>query len=273
MKKYILVAALTLLFACKKDNVSNSINTNNALLTVVKTKQNGQDIVLNENSYFDNGKIKTHISYKSYSLGLIGSKIDHIYENEKLVQTDIQTDFSSNSASVQYSYSRNTFEYNSSNFIIQRNNFLKSGNEYKLNSFTTYAYNAAGLLVKETGYTADGALYGYSTYTYDTNGNVKAAENYGINASNTTPVLALKYSYRYDTNKNPYKNVYCSIENIPFSVNTNNIVETVVINYNSEPSNPQGVKSIGQTSYLGYNNLGYLMSMSENGNEFTFEYK
>ncbi|HRQ49835.1 MAG TPA: hypothetical protein PLR74_04820 [Agriterribacter sp.] len=85
-------------------------------------------------------------------------------------------------------------------------------------------------------------------------------------------MLTLKRSYLHDDRRNPYKNVYHSIENIPFSVNDNNITAITTINHNSYlPSTPaQSIRSA--TTYV-YNSLGYPERMNENGNEFVLEYK
>jgi hypothetical protein len=265
---YILVFALC--FAgCKKDTVTPH-DTSGPKLTFVKAKTNGEDIIQEENIYNESGNIKTRTSYKDYAAGLMFSKTTYTYESDKLIQTDDQMDFSSSSFSSNYQYSRSRFEY-SGNRIIQRNHYLKTGADYELRSFTVFSYDDRGHPVKQTRYSADGELLGYTIYTYEGN-NVVLNEAYTISRSNAEPVLALKYSYKYDNKKNPYRKVYQSIENIPFSVNENNITETTSVNYNIYPSSAQGVSITSQTTYV-YNNWGYPSLMNENGNEFILEYK
>ena len=270
MKIQLYMLAFALCFAgCKKDTVIPH-NTLDPKLIFVKAKTNGGDVRQNENMYNENGNIKTRISYKDYSAGLMFSKTSYTYESGKLIQTDDQMDFSSSTFSTQYQYGRSNFEYNG-NRIIQRNHYLKIDNDYELRSFTVFSYDDLGHPVKQTRYSSDGALLGYTIYTYEGN-NVILSEEYNQNQANPEPVLTLKYSYHYDNKKNPYRNVYYSIENIPFSVNENNITATTTVNYNIYPSSPQGVSSTSTTTYV-YNNLGYPERMNENGNEFVLEYK
>ncbi|HRP54852.1 hypothetical protein [Agriterribacter sp.] len=268
MKRQFYIPALVLLiFSCTKDGEIRR-DVSGAKLQFVKV--NGGDIIQEENIYNESGNIKTRISYKDYAAGLIFSKTTYTYERDELIQTDDQVDFSSSTFSTQYQYSRSRFEY-SGNRIIQRNHYLKTGDDYELRSFTVFSYDDPGRPVKQTRYSADGELLGYTIYTYKGN-NVAQSEAYSINQSNAEPVPAFKYSYKYDNKKNPYREVYHSIENIPFSVNENNITETISVNYNIYPLSAQGVSSTSQTTYV-YNSLGYPSLMNENGNEFILEYK
>lgn len=270
MKRQLYILAFILfIFSCKKDGEIYR-DASGSKLQFVKTKANGGDIIQEENIYNESGSIKTRISYKDYTAGLMFSKTTYTYERNKLIQIDEQVDFSSSSFSSNYQYSRSAFEY-SGNRIIQRNHYLKTGDDYELRSFTGFSYDDLGHPVKQTRYSADGELLGYTIYTYEGN-NVVLSEAYSINQSNAEPVLALKYSYKYDNKKNPYRMVYHSIENIPFSVNENNITETASVNYNTYPSSAQGAGSISQTTYV-YNNWDYPSLMNENGNEFILEYK
>ncbi len=270
MKNQLYILFFALCFAgCKKDTVTRH-DTSGPKLMFVKAKTNGGGIIQEENIYNESGNIKTRISYKDYTAGLVFSKITYMYESDKLIQTDDQMDFSSNSLGSNYQYGRSRFEY-SGNRIIQRNHYLKIGNDYELRSFTVFSYDDQGHPVKQTRYSTDGELLGYTIYTYKGN-NVVLSESYTINQSNGEAVPALKYSYKYDNKKNPYRKVYYSIENIPFSVNENNITETTSVNYNIYPSSAQGVSSTSPTTYV-YNNLGYPSLMNENGNEFVLEYK
>lgn len=257
-----------LLIGCKKDIASNDKVLSTTVLVSVKAKQSSGNTILNENTYTVDTNIKTRVSYKDYTLGLISAKADYVYEGDKLIQIDDQVDYSSSTASTQYSYSRVLFDYNN-NRISQRNNFLKNGDQYELRSFAVFEYNQAGLPEKETRYTADGALSGYSIHEYTTSGNVISSSEYGISNNNPTPVLLIKRTYTYDNHNNPYKKVYSLVENIPFSVNNNNITQTISINY-SDAGDPQ--TTTAKTTYT-YNDKGFPVYMNENGNEFLLEYK
>lgn len=270
MKRQLYILAFVLfIFSCKKEGEIHH-DVSGAKLLFVKTKVSGGDIIQDENIYNESGNIKTRISYKDYTAGLIFSKTAYTYESGKLIQLDEQVDLSGSTFSTQYQYSRSNFEYNG-NRIIQRNHYLKIDDDYELRSFTVFSYDDFGHPVKQTRYSADGALFGYTLYTYEGN-NVVLSEEYYRNEFNPEPVLSFKHSYRYDNKNNPYRKVYHSIENIPFSVNENNITETTSVNYNNYPSSAQGVSSTAPTTYV-YNNLGYPSLMNENGNEFILEYK
>ena len=269
MKRQLYILAFVfLIFGCKKDAVIQH-DVSGAKLVYVKARVNGRDIIQNENIYDEKGNIKTRISYKDYTAGLMLSKTSYTYENGRLIQTDEQMDFSASTSGTNYQYSRSNFEY-SGNRIIQRNHYLKVNDDYELRSFTVFSYDDEGHPVKQTRYSSDGALLGYTIYTYEGN-NVVLSELYNIKQSDPDPVLILKYSYKYDSKNNPYRNVYYSIENVPFSVNENNISEVTSVNYNY-PSSAQGISSTTSTTYM-YNNWDYPSLMNENGNEFVLEYK
>ena len=270
MNKTVIKELLYLLFftlclaGCKKDRAVLH-DASGPKLMFIKSGTTGGNIIQNEYLYNESGSIKTRISYKDYATGLIGGKTEYTYRNDRLVQKEDQVDFSSSSFSVLYSNARSVFEY-SGDHIIQQNHYLDINNRYELRSFTVFTYDNAGHPVKQTRYSADGALLGYTLYTYKGN-NVAVSEEYSPKQPDPEPVLILKRSYKHDNRKNPYTNVYHRIENIPFSVNENNITETTTVSYNDYPSSPASF-----TSYE-YSNSGYPVLMNENGNTFILEYK
>lgn len=239
-------------------------------LRYIKARTNGGDILQNEYQYDDMGKIKTRISYKDYTAGLIGSLADYTYQDGRLLQIDEKMDFSSSSTAVQYVVGRSTFVYNG-NQIIQQNHYLKSGNNYELRSFSVFTYDIAGHPVKQTRYLSDGSLIGYTLYTFVDN-NVVLSEFYQLKQPTAIPELAIKSRYRYDNKKNPYRQVYQQIENIPFSVNANNITESTAIYYAAYTSSAQATTSASTTTYQ-YNSMGYPELMKENGNSFILQYQ
>ncbi len=265
IKDLLYILGFALCFAgCKKDRVV-PLDASGPKLMFIKARTNGGDIIQNEYLYNESGSIKTRIYYKDYATGLIGGKTEYTYQDGRLVQKEDQVDFSSSTFSVLYSNSRSVFEY-SGDHIIQQNHYLDINNQYELRSFTVFAYDNAGHPVKQTRYSADGALLGYTLYKYKGN-NVAVSEEYSPKQSDPEPVLILKCSYKHDNRKNPYTKVYYSIENIPFSVNENNITETTTVSYNDYPSSPASF-----TSYV-YNHSGYPVLMEENGNTFILEYQ
>lgn len=270
MKCALYILAFALCFAgCKKDRVVRD-NTSGTKLMFVKAKTNAGEIIQNEYIYDESGNIKTRLSYKDYAAGLISAKTTYTYQDGRLVQKDDQMDVSSSSLASQYLNGRSVFEYNGDR-IIQQNHYLHTDNGYELRSFTVFAYDNAEHPVKQTRYSADGALLGYTIYTYGGE-NVVVSEEYNQNQTDPEPVLSWKHSYQHDNKKNPYRNAYQRIENIPFSVNGNNITAAITVNYNSYPPSTSGLSITSSTSYV-YNNLGYPERMNENGNEFALEYK
>lgn len=238
-------------------------------LKAVKAVFNGESIIQNEFEYHTDGRIKTAIVYKDNNKSIVSNKRAYSYENNRISSIEIQTDFSSASTAVNYSYGKTAFEYNSEHLIIQSNHFVKKSNEYELTSFITYTYNEKKLPVKLSRYLAGGLLYGYSTYAYDGNGNVVLLEDFAINSS-SNPVKSWQHTNQYDDKNNPYRTSYNTLENIPYSVNRNNIISSTSINYTTDP---QGTINTSTTKYNKYNSAGYPTIMDEQGNIFEFEYK
>lgn len=265
IKHLLYVLGFALCFAgCKKDSVVLH-DASGPKLMFIKARTNGGDIIQNEYLYNESGSLKTSISYKDYAMGLIGGKTEYTYRDDQLVQKEDQMDFSSSSFSVLYSNARSVFEYDGDR-VIRQNHYLETNNQYELRSFTVFTYDNAGHPVKQTRYSADGALLGYTLYKYEEN-NVVMSEEYSPKQPDPEPVLILKCTYKHDIRKNPYRNVYHRIENIPFSVNENNITETTTVSYTDYPSSPASF-----TSYE-YDNSGYPVLMNENGNTFILEYQ
>lgn len=257
MKKLFVVILGVWLFGCSKDEKPvNNGSLGHEQLTLVKSGVNG-NIILNENIYAPGGQIKTRIDYKNYSLGLISSKAELTYNDGRLVQIETQMDFSSSASATQYVYSKAALEYNNNGLVVQRNNYLKVNGEFNLSSFTVFTYNDQRLPSRENRFTPDGTLYSYSTFEYDAAGNVTEQKDYHQGQPGASPVLTQMKRFEYDDKNNPYKVIYQPIENIPFSVNANNIVKTTVVNYTI---NPQGISSTSATSYPSYNSKAYRLA-------------
>lgn len=261
---------LILLASCEKDRAARKTKPDyRASLSVIKTKLSGEENILNTIDYNDNGTVKTRISYKDYTSGLVSSKAEYIYKDNRLVYIEEETNYGSAFSSDAPLHNRSVLEYDAEGKVIQKNYFQYNGTQLELKSFTTFTYNIQGLPVMENRYTADGALTGYSIYEYDKDGNVKSASIYSINELNPTPVLASKVTYTYDSGLNPYRKIYTTVENIPFSVNRNNVVQTKVTDYSKLAVNLQPAETM--VEYI-YNKNGLPSVMEENGNRFFLEY-
>lgn len=270
MKHQLLLMMFILWFTgCEKEKISRQ-STSVPKLKYIKTTMNNQDIIQEEYIYDESGNLINSVRYRDYAAGLISGKATYTYQNGRLTQKDESIDFFSSSGSSQYMYVRSVFEY-SGDRIIQQNHYLNTNNTYELRSFTSFLYDVAGNPVKQALYTPDGVLSGYTIFTFSGN-NVVQSEEYYKQPDQTAPVLVMKRSYRHDNNKNPYRQVYHSIENIPFSINQNNITTTTSVSYSTYSPSTFGLNITTSTSYQ-YNIFGYPTRMNENGNIFALEYK
>lgn len=265
------VAFWVLLAACEKDRAAGQVKAaSGAFLSMVKAERENGGMVLNTITYNTDGAVQTRISYKDYNAGLISSKTEYVYRDGRLEQIDEQTDYGSGVSSGTPVYSRSVLVYGLDGEVIQKNYFLRKDEQYELKSFTTFTYNTLGLPSMETRYAADGALTGYSVYDYDDKSNVKSASVYAINATSPEPALASKTDYTYDNGLNPYRNIYAAVENIPFSVNRNNVVWSSFTDYSNPTGHPQ--PAVIRVDYT-YNKNAFPSSMNENGNLFSLGYQ
>lgn len=270
MKHQLYFLAITLSLAgCAKDKIVPQHASGPKLMSV-KAQTDGKEMIQEEYRYDENGNIKTRTTYKDYAAGLISTKTTYTYDEGRLVQKDGQTDISGSTAASQYVYSRSTFEY-SGDRIIQQNHYLNTDNHYELRSFTVYTYDHKDHPVKQTQYSPDGALVRYTLLTFEDD-NVVASEEYVQKTGHPEAMLSLKRHYRHDSKKNPYRQVYHSVENIPFSINHNNITAVITINYNRSSDSAPDTTVTAHTNYA-YNNPGYPALMNENGNEFVLQYQ
>lgn len=257
--------------ACGKDKTAGQMKADpGTFLTVVKAEGEKGEMVLNTITYNTDGSVETRTTYKDYNAGSIGSKTAYIYRDGRLEQIDEQADYGPGASSAGGEYSRSILIYDQQGEVIQKNYFLEKEEQYELKSFTTYTYNTQRLPSIETRYAADGALTGYSLYEYDDKGNVRSASVYAINATSPEPVLASKTDYAYDNGLNPYRHIYAAVENIPFSVNRNNVVWSSFTDYSKPPAHPQPV--VMRVDYT-YNKNAFPSSMNENGNLFSLGYQ
>lgn len=262
---------LILLTACEKDKTDRQMKPDyGTSLSVIKTKQGEGEIILNTIDYNTNGTVKTRISYQDYTTGLLNTKAEYFYKDNRLEYIEEETNYRSGISNDAPIHCRNVFEYDAEGKVIQKNYFQYNNIQYELKSFSTFTYNILELPEMENRYAADGMLTGYNIYEYNKEGNVSSASIYSINATNLTPVLASKTTYTYDSGVNPYRNVYSAVENIPFSVNRNNVVQTRVTDYSKPAANLQPAET--RVGYI-YNKNGLPSTMNENGNQFILVYR
>lgn len=264
MKRILTFAVFFILFSCSKEQNNTVLPASGTLLRYVKGASGG---VQSEFIYNNTGKI---ITRNLYSGDKLLGQAEIRYENGRPHLVDQKMDVSSSTTAYQYVYSQAELIYHGKQ-IIQKNHFAK-GNERAtpvLRSFSVFEYNAAGFLVKETRFLEDGTPAGYTDHSYDLSGNVVLSVSYHRNAAGEMQ-LTEKTSYEHDQNPNPYLTVYLPVENIPFSVNRNNITKTSFTNY---AVNAQGaVTNTSITTYGAFNAKQLPLFMVEDNNKFFFEY-
>ena len=272
MRAVLWFTAFWVLFAaCKKDKTAAQVMpATGTFLSMIKSQGTDGEIILNTITYNTDGSVNARIGYKDYTAGLVSSKAAYTYRDGRLDHIDEQTDYGAGVSSAAPAYTRSALVYNAEGKVIQKNYFLRKDEQYELQSFTTFTYNEQELLSMETRYAADGALTGYSIYEYDDKGNVQSASVYAINATSPEPVLASKTDYAYDNGLNPYRTIYAAVENIPFSVNRNNMVRSSFTDYSTQAVHPQ--PAVIRVEYT-YNKNAFPSSMNENGNLFSLEYQ
>lgn len=162
-----------------------------------------------------------------------------------------------------YDESYNLFqyiEYYSNGIVRAYHNFDDSENEISSTYYNQdgtisginyiFEYNSNNQLIKKTGYYADGSIYDWTEYAYDSTGNQLSVITY-----NSDNLITSYYRYEYDVNGN------CTIEEH-------------YTNYNSEYDNYYIIKNI----YDEQNNLLKSESFNRDGDilfktEYSYDYK
>lgn len=261
MKKLLAFAVFIIFISCSKEqDTTTALPASGTILRYVKGASGG---VQSEFIHDDAGKIVTRNSFSGETL--FGQAQIH-YKNGRAHLLDQKMDVSSAMFAPNYVYSRIEFIYHNDR-IIQTNHFVRENERAApvLRSFSVFDYNA-GLLVKQTRFLDDGTPLGFTDYSYDLAGNIILSESYHRNASGEMQQTQ-KIVYQHDNHSNPYLTVYLQVENIPFSINKNNITKAISTDYS------QGVSATSNTSYENFNLYQFPLSMvEENNNRFTFEY-
>ena len=256
-KLLIAISAVFLFSGCAKDNGSGDEK-------ISRIYSGGQ--LHSEFVYNSEGLLSGHITYFA---GRKGSEVLCYYDAaKKLIKRESVFDISSSTTNPQWSYSYTEYTYGPDGKVIEEKNYLKQNTGYVLVSKTIPGYGASDRLISRTILSPADVPIQLSKYQYGNNGNIVSQETYRYNGS--VPELHFKYSYDdFDSKKNPYMNLAC--EMAPFSINRNNILQTTVTNYIITPGTP--VVTINRSLYSSYNRNGFPTKVSENGTEFSFEYK
>jgi len=118
------------------------------------------------------------------------------------------------------------FIYNDLNQIVEVRTFSKNTNEsdYSIKNKTFYKYNKINQIINLETFNKNNVLYNIQNYTYNTDGTlynpVKIIENENLINENSSSGYA---TYKYDSYRNPYYNIYPKAYKVLNYINKNNI--------------------------------------------------
>lgn len=264
----------TLIFSCKKEDLSNGLNTGKnpdssvpLLSKVLVDNQSAKEYVYNDSSQLitENSKFNFNINHYNASGQLASTDY---YGNDAVLSNDAQVLLDALSSTVWVCSTTGikggtlSYSYNDKGQLIKTSYSRPVTTSSEYSEFT---YNANGKITRQTMYWADAAT-GYIDYTYDSKGNLVKEILYNLPATGVAE-LSTTTQYEFDSNQNPYK--LSGKVLIPgVNTNPNNIVKETYTIRISPDQGPDKVL-VTSTAYT-YNNLGY--PVSENGNT-TFIYK
>jgi YD repeat-containing protein len=265
---------ITLFFSCKKEDLSNGLETGNKpdysvplLSKVLIDNQAAYEYVYNDSSQLVAENSKFNFNINQYNaLGQLAST--DYYGNDAILSSDAQVVQAALSSTIWVCSTTGvkggtlSYNYNDKGQLIKTSYSRPVTTSSEYSEFT---YNANGKISRQTMYWADAAT-GYIDYTYDSKGNMVKEALYNLPSSGAAELITTT-QYEFDSKLNPYKlagKILIPGEN----TNPNNIIkETYTIHINPDQG-PDNVL-VTQTTYT-YNNLGY--PVTENGNT-TFIYK
>lgn len=159
------------------------------------------------------------------------------------------------------------FHYDQKKLIRVENYFDKSGVS-ELRSINTFEYDGELISTKNI-HNEKGEITQYSTYEYDSKGNVINEKRYSyLFSQKTTPRIISEGSFKYDNKKNPFK-IFQALGNPGLYLNTNNVIEVTTINHELTPGIPQ--TSTSNTSYE-YNEYGYPVKVIRETDSYEYRY-
>lgn len=265
---------VTILFSCKKVDLSDGINPSNSannyvaiLSKVLIDNQSAYEYAYNDSNLVTQEKSK--FDYVAYHYNNKGQLItSDFYGNDDILSSDLvvfQT--AMNSASLLNASSGKkggtiSYEYNASGLMIKSTYTRPSVTNTEYSEFT---YNSSNKISKQTMYW-DNVATGYVDYSYDSKGNLVSEALYNLPASGV-PELSTTTQYAFDNSPNPYKAT--SKLMIPgINTNSNNIIKETTTIHVPAALGGDNVQ-VTQNAYQ-YNGMGYPISKNDN---ITFVYK
>jgi hypothetical protein len=265
---------VTISFSCKKEDLSNGLNTGNKSTTslpmlsqVLIDNQSAYEYVYNDSSQLTAEKSKFNFNLNHYNaLGQLVS-IDY-YGNDAVLSSDAQVVQAAMSSTAWVTSATGVKGGTLSYIYNDKGQLIKTSYSRPVTTSTEYSefsYDASGRINKQTMYWAEAAT-GYIDYSYDNKGNLVKEMLYNLPSAGVAELITTT-QYEFDSKLNPYKLLSKLL--IPgVSTNPNNIIkETYTIQIN--PNQGSNKVQITQDSYT-YNALGYPETV--NGNT-TYIYK
>jgi hypothetical protein len=245
-----------LFFSCEKEGNNQIVIENTGIPLISKVLYDGQisvEYVYNQSNLLSEEKSKFHYT-------------KHTYNSEnQLITSDFYWDVSmasSNSAVIQAAMERTEWvtpdntpksvshelSYNADGQLF-RKSYNRTNDESS--DFTEFQYDG-GRITKETGY-YNGSVMGFTTYEYDSKGNVAKELKYMTSPYGVTELTATT-EYEYDDMHNPFQ-AFKRLTTPGVYTNPNNILkQTYTLNFDVDPYTE---KVQVTTNKYEYNSEGY----------------
>lgn len=161
------------------------------------------------------------------------------------------------------------YEYDSNGRLSGQFNYFPKDGADEFRSKRTFEYNDNNLISKVLLYNSDNEVTQFRTYLYDSDNNVIEEDYYTylFITSGSGPKHLSKITFEFDSFSNPYK-IFEQGGNPGINTNTNNIIKTKTINYDTIPGIP--AVSETNTSYEYNYETGYPVRVMY-GEEFIYE--
>ncbi|NCI46872.1 RHS repeat domain-containing protein [Sediminibacterium soli] len=268
MRKLFLIACIAMLVSsCGKSFLEPNDDSQGSRKPVLSRILVGTQ-VSSEFSYDAKWRLVKITRYMSPGSTAIGSETVYRYDDAgRLVKVETAVNISSSSTSPQYVQSYAEMVYDAGNSWKETRNYnLVSGAAQYVSKGVT-EYNADGRLSSVTVFAANSTSpANKSVYRYNSQGNVVSDQFFQYNSGLSGPTN--ENFYEYDQQKNPYLGTWV----MPFGANVNNITKITSNNYLSAPGAPAN-PVVTTTTYKTYNASGYPLQLTENGVDYTYEYK
>lgn len=260
----------TILFSCKKEDLSSSLGPGNAGAPVLhKITVDNQPVY--EYLYNDAGLLweeKSKYDFTSYTYNAQGVLVSSkSYGNDDILSSDaaVSEKAMSQSALVTLTTGKEggsiVYQYNNNGQLVKT---VSTRPSEESSEYSEFAYDSNNRISKQTMFWEDVST-GYIEYTYDSKGNLTNEKLYNISAAGT-PELITATTYTFDNQPNPLKS-YSKMQVPGVNTNTNNILkETHTMHVSSDSGSDKVTETVNTYKY---NASGYPVTKNDN---MTFVY-